>query len=135
MLRSLPKSEKGTAVIEMALVMPLMSMLMGGILSYGVYFWRAHGLQEAAASAARAALAGTTPAERRRMLDDALDVELPQMLGVRAADVGRAVADTGTILTVDLSYDGSRDMMMGAGLVPLPQSVIRRRAVIRLAGL
>ncbi len=134
-IKHLSRHEGGTAVIELALVLPLMSMLMASILSYGVFFWRAHALQEAASSATRAALAGVTIGERSRYLNDALDQELPQLSGLRSAEVSRSIVDTGTTLTLDLSYDGSRDMLMGAGLVPLPQSVIRRRAVIRLAGL
>lgn len=133
--RSPLSEDRGTAVIEFALVLPFMSMLMAGVLSYGIYFWRANALQEVAAGAARAAIAGVSQAERRRFVDEALDAQIPQLIGLAASDVARTVADTGTTLTLDLRYDGSRDVMMGAGLIPLPSAVIHRRAVIRLAGL
>lgn len=129
------RNHTGAAVAEFALVLPLFLTLLLGITAYGGYFWRAHALQEVADGAARAAIAGLTAAERRQLVDTAIAAHLPSLGGIAAGRAQTSVTDTGSSLTVELTYDAGNDLLVGSGLVPLPNAVIRRRSVIRLAGL
>jgi Flp pilus assembly protein TadG len=77
-LTSLPHDTRGTAIIEMALLLPLFLMLLLGILIYGQYFLLAHSVQQAANDGARAAIteyvADQHAAQRRALhLDGKLD--------------------------------------------------------------
>jgi hypothetical protein len=58
------------------------------------------------------------------------------LAGMDARRVGTpTVTQTGTNLTVQLSYDGTRDALLNLGWIPLPSRTIRRGATVRLAGL
>ena len=55
---TLARGERGAAIVEMALVLPLLLALLMGILVYGQYFMLAHNVQQAANDGARAAMRG-----------------------------------------------------------------------------
>ncbi|WP_421952222.1 TadE family protein [Pelagibacterium sp.] len=57
-------SEAGTSAVEFALIAPVFLLLMFGAIGYGIYFGAAHSVQQLAADAARAAVAGLSDAER-----------------------------------------------------------------------
>ena len=53
---TLTRGERGAAIVEMALVLPLLLALLIGILVYGQYFMLAHNVQQAARMADYAAV-------------------------------------------------------------------------------
>lgn len=72
---------RGVAMVEFALVAPLMLLILFGIIAYGGYFWRAHALQQLANDAARGAIAGLTPTERASLARDSVADEIQGLAG------------------------------------------------------
>lgn len=69
--RSLDRTgdDRGTAVIEFAILTPVFLLMLTGMLAYGIYFGAAHALQQLAADAARTAIAGINAAEGRLLVE------------------------------------------------------------------
>lgn len=63
--RPLVHEERGGAIVEMALVLPLLLALLMGVLLYGQYFMLAHSVQQAANDGARATGCASTSFPRR----------------------------------------------------------------------
>jgi Flp pilus assembly protein TadG len=61
--------DRGTAVIEFAILTPVFLLMLTGMLAYGIYFGAAHALQQLAADAARTAIAGINAAEGRLLVE------------------------------------------------------------------
>lgn len=131
----LADDRRGAALIEMALVLPVLLMLLLGILSYGSWLTDAHALQQSANEAARAALAGLTPDERATMARSTAMDTVSQYSDIDAAKAIVAVQDDGTTLTVTVAYDVSRQPLMRMSIIPLPDKTIVRTASVRLNGL
>jgi Flp pilus assembly protein TadG len=55
---------KATAAVEFAIIFPIFLMLLFGIISFGAYLAVVHGIQQLAAEATRAAIAGLSDSER-----------------------------------------------------------------------
>ena len=128
------KDARGAAVIEFALVAPVLLVILLGIMAYGQYFWMAHGLQQAANDGARAAIAGLTATERHTLSESAVTQNLQRAGGIDAGAAVTLTDDDGTELSVAVSYDDSRNAFMRFSMVPLPNRIISRTATIRLAG-
>lgn len=131
----LSRNDRGAAIVEFALVAPLFLLMLLGMVAYGGYFWRAHALQQVANDAARAAIAGLTPAERRTLATASATLELPAYAGLAATAATVSVAETDDMIEVALEYDAADDAFFALGIVPLPDPVIRRTALVRLGGL
>src|SRR3546814_19456555 len=58
---TLAREERGAAIVEMALVLPLLLALLMGVLVYGQYFMLAHNVQQAANDGARASIVCLDP--------------------------------------------------------------------------
>ena len=122
-------------MLEMALVAPLLMALLTAITAYGGYFWMAHSLQQAANDGARAAIAGLTQSERQSIATAAAIDEVGRANGLDPALLAASVSDDGITLVLTLRYDASDSPLLRLSLVPLPDPVIRRIAVVRLGGL
>ncbi|UAK26392.1 TadE/TadG family type IV pilus assembly protein [Sphingomonas nostoxanthinifaciens] len=132
--KKLASDTRGLAVLEFALVAPLLLTILFGIAGYGGYFWRAHAVQQVANDTARAALPGLTAAERQSLALAAFSIDLPAV-GLDPTRATATVAEANGIVTVNVSYDGSRDGFLNLSLVPLPSKLIKRLAAVRLGGL
>ncbi len=126
---------RGTAVIEMAIVLPVLLILVMGIISYGDWFLTAHSVQQAANDAARAAIAGLTSSERQQLASSNLQTMMLRGGALKPANATIAVDDDGSTLAVRVSYDASRDPLLHMSFVPTPSSTIQRTAAISLGGL
>lgn len=133
--RALISAQRGVAVVEFALIVPLLLLILLGVLAYGGYFWRAHALQQVANDAARAAVAGLTAAERRQLARATVNAELPGLAGLAAGRATVIITELTDTVTVELLYDAKAEAIFALGLVPMPNPVIRRTAAIRLGGL
>lgn len=125
----------GAAIIEMALVLPLLLMLVMGIVSYGDLFFRAHDVQEAANDAARATISGLNAAERATIAQESVQNSFRRTGALDPTRVSIAIEDDSTTLVVRLTYDASNDPLLNLGVLPMQDKMIRRSAAIRLAGL
>lgn len=133
--RNLGRDARGAALVELAILLPVLVMLMVGIVGYGDWFMTAHGVQQAANDGARAGIGGLDRAERGSLAAAAARTSLARGGTLDPARATVTVDDDDATLVVRLAYDASSRPLIGAGLVPLPSSTIRRTAAIRLEGL
>jgi Flp pilus assembly protein TadG len=84
---ALSREERGAAIVEMALVLPLLLALLMGVLVYGQYFMLAHSVQQAANDGARAAIVGLDAADRRVVATRAVGRSLQAVSGTQRRGV------------------------------------------------
>jgi Flp pilus assembly protein TadG len=134
-VRRLIASRRGASIVEFALLLPVLAGFLYGIMAYGQYFLLAHSVQELANDAARATIGGLTADERRTSATASVTAELPK-LGTMSADrVTTQVDEASGLVTVRVRLDASNVGLFRTPLVPMPDSMIERRAVIRAGGI
>lgn len=132
--RRLRGDQSGATAVEFAFLAPVLIFMLMGITGYGGYFWMSHSVQQLANDAARAAIPGTTAAERASLAKAAVaasagDAELIP------AKVSTEVIDHDGRLTVAVSYDAAQSFAFAVrGLTPMPSDQIRRQASVQLGG-
>lgn len=138
-LRGLRRCRRGGAAVEFALVAPVLLLLLGGILAFGVFLGAANTLRQLAAEAARASVAGVTDSERASLAQQRVSLSLASGGFFRPGSVDVQVGpDAGdpTLYTVTLSFDATA---LGLGtlakLVPLPPNALRSTVSVRRGGL
>ncbi len=119
---------RGAAIVEMALVLPLLLALLMGVLVYGQYFMLAHSVQQAANDGARAAIVGLDAADRRAVATRAVDRSLQVVGGTHSV----AVSETTEAVTVAVTFTVPPDSLLAIGDHPSPGNVIRSRATFEL---
>ena len=134
MLCRLPRDRRATAVIEFALLFPLLALVLFGILGYGQYFLLAHSAQQLANDAARATVAGLSVSERRTLALASVARELASLPELQADTVTTDVTEAAELVTVRVRVDASAMPLMHMAWLPMPPSTIDRRAVMRPGG-
>lgn len=130
---SLATNRRGAVLVEFALALPLLAILLFGILGYGQYFLFAHDVQQTANDAARAAIGGLNEAERATIVRDSIAAST----AAGALDDDRTssmVAEQGAMLTVTVRYDAGHIPLLRTIIIPMPDTLIERRAVVRMGG-
>ncbi len=135
-VREFVHARGGVSAIEFAIVAPVFILLLVGILAYGLYFGLVHSVQQLAADAARAAVAGLTAEERRSIAEARVASGAETYMLIRPDQLVTVAEEGGAdSFAVRLTYDASHLGIWGLdGLLPLPSPVIRRAAVIRRGG-
>ena len=126
---------RGSAVIEFALVLPLLACLLFGVLGYGQYFLLANSVQQLANDAARATVGGLNSTERSTLAQQSVAAEVPALTDLVAARVTTSTAEAGGFVTVTVRYDASQIAILHTGLLPMPSTTIERSAVARPGGI
>ena len=129
----LGSDRKGTAIIEFAILLPVLVTILMGMICYGLYFGAAHSVQQLSADAARHSIAGETLAERRTMVTAHVGTHGPSYFLVRAERLSEvsATEQAGGRLRVRISYNAAWLPIFGfSKLLPLPPSTITRDCVI-----
>lgn len=132
---SLLRDRRGAALVEAAIVLPILLTLLLGIVSFGGWIARAHSVQQSANEAARAALTGLTQAERAAAAGAAADAAIGRTSSIDLNKISTMVQDDGATLIVSVSYDASNDPLLALSIVPLPTGPIVRRAAVKLPSL
>lgn len=137
-LKRFPAAERAAAAVEFALILPIFLALLFGIVVFGGYFAVIHSVQQIAAEAARAAIAGLSNAERTALATSNMTVNAPAyplLAPARLKLVSAATDASGNTFTVTVSYDAS-DMFIFSlpAIVPVPSSLIVRSAAIQRGG-
>lgn len=126
--------DAGAVLVEVALSFPILIILLLGILSYGSWLMAAHTVQQAANEAARAALAGISSSERQLLADESLRHSIDSATFIDPALVSLSASQSGAFYSVAVSYDAARSRIFAISPVPLPATIIRRTAVVKLGG-
>ena len=123
---------RGATLVEFALLTPLLLMLLMGIVGYGSWYLVAHGVQQAANDAARAALAGANAGERATIARDAAMRAIGRGTGMKPERATITVEDDGASLLVRIAYDAADNPALQTPVIPMPPALIRRDAAVRL---
>lgn len=134
-LRRLRRDRRAAALIEFALLLPMLLSLVMGVICYGQYIWLAHSVQSAANDAARAIVAGMTTSERLTLARAAVATDMASVPQLRANQIALAIEEGGARATVKLRVDARALTLLSTGMVPLPDPIIERRAVVALSTL
>jgi Flp pilus assembly protein TadG len=125
---TLARGERGAAIVEMALVLPLLLALLMGILVYGQYFMLAHNVQQAANDGARASIIGLDAADRRAVAGRAVARSLQAIGGTHSI----TVSETTEAITVAVAFTVPHDSFLRSVFVPSPGNIIRAEATFEL---
>lgn len=125
---TLGREERGAAIVEMALVLPLLLAVLMGILVYGQYFMLAHNVQQAANDGARASIIGLDAADRSAVARRAVDRSLHAVGGTHSV----AVSETAEAITVAVALTVPQDSLLRSSFVPSPGNIIRASATFEL---
>lgn len=136
-ISQLAHRNNGAAAIEFAILAPVFILLLLTFIAYGIYLGAAHTIQQLAADASRAAVAGLNETERRSLAaayihSSALDGTFLD-LSKLTVDVETDPSDTNQF-TVALSYDASDLPIWSLYSFVMPDSTIRRYSTIRVGG-
>lgn len=129
---------RGTSAIEFAIVVPVFVMLLFGLISYGTYLAAVHGVQQLAAEAARASVAGMSDDERNMLARSYINGNIGAypLLSAQRLTLDSARTDPASgVFSVTVRYDLS-DMPLFAmpSIVPAPPASIARSAAIQRGG-
>lgn len=130
---------RGVAAIEFAILSPVFLLLFFGMIAYGIYLGASHSVQQIAADAARAAVAGLDSDERVTLATFFVETNAGNYPLIQPGELGIEVMDNPldpSQFLVTLTYDAS-DLpiwQLISGL-PLPSPIIVRQSTIRVGGL
>jgi Flp pilus assembly protein TadG len=128
-------SEDGSAAIEFAVMGPLLTVMLLGIIAYGGCFWISHSIQQLANDAARSTVGGLSTAERQSLAQATLASEALTYPNLTANLATLSESENGQTVTVSVSYDASASVFWAMrDLVPMPSSTIVRQATIQMGG-
>ena len=133
-LRLIP-DRRAAALVEFAIVLPLLVALLVGVLGYGQYFLLAHSVQQVANDAARATVAGLNTDERAALARTSVSDDIAALGEFNASRVRTVVTENGSAIAVDIRLDARGLGPFRTTFVPLPDPTIDRRAVVRRGGL
>jgi len=137
-IRRLRIDSSATTAVEFAFVAPLLLLLLFGIIGYGHAFGVYHGVQQLAAEAARASVAGLDDAERERLARDFVTRSVgsyafldPSKLTMRTTALGAPAPSFEVAILYDYSDSAFSRL---SSIVALPVPVVERRAVVQRGG-
>jgi Flp pilus assembly protein TadG len=131
---SLWRSTSGAAAMEFAIVVPVFSLMVFGILQYGGYIWTAHTVQQMANDSARAALAGLTETERAQIAQNTVGNEVDDYAALNASEASATETEQNQSLTVQVSYNATGAWFWLVPFIPMPPPTITRSATIVQGG-
>lgn len=128
----------GASAVEFALVCPIFLVMLFGIICFGAYLSVVHGVQQIAAEAARAAVAGLTDAERAALAQGNIDVNAKYypLISPARLRLDAAATDAATsVFAVTVRYDASDMFIFNLPeFVPAPPRLVVRSAAIQRGG-
>lgn len=136
--RGRSRGQSGSAAVEFALVAPILLVSLIGILTYGIYFGVANSVQQLAADAARASVAGLNDQERADIARQHVSVQSPSYVLIDSRRVtvsAESVAGNPDMFQVAVRYDASGlPIYVFEKLVPMPPRTITRTSIVHRGG-
>jgi Flp pilus assembly protein TadG len=137
-VQTIKSDNKGAAAIEFAILAPVFILLLLTFVAYGIYLGAAHSVQQLAADASRAAIAGLDANERQSLATayirssslDGTFLDLDKL----SVKVETDPLDANQF-TVALSYDASGLPIWSLYSFVMPGQVIHRYSTIRVGGI
>lgn len=133
-LTTVVRDARGASLIEFALLAPVLMMILLGILGYGQYFMLAHSAQQIANDSARATISGMSATERVTLANAVMTRELARLPEIRPGTAALVVEEAPPMVTVRVRVDASSIGLFNIKLLPMPDPMIERRAVIQQGG-
>lgn len=137
-LADLVRDRRGASALEFAIVVPVFLLIVLGILTYGIYLGSVHSVEQLAADAARASVAGLSDAERvqiatQHVATNAHDYPLLDASKI-AVEAGASPLNSSQF-RVSVRFDASGlPIWIMSGIVPMPDRTIERSSVIKRGG-
>lgn len=137
-LADIVRDRRGASALEFAIVVPVFLLIVLGILTYGIYLGSVHSVEQLAADAARASVAGLSDAERvqiatQHVATNAHDYPLLDASKI-AVEAGASPLDSSQF-RVSVRFDASGlPIWIMSGIVPMPDRTIERSSVIKRGG-
>jgi len=130
--RSFQADISGASAVEFALVSPLLLLMLAGIVDYGSYFSTAHGVQQIVNDAARAAIAGSTAAERLQLAQGVMDSETDKYVFLSKGTADLSMTEGAQVVTVTLNYKPDGGTFELFPLPPgMPDTITRSASIVR----
>ena len=132
------RCRRAASAVEFAIIFPLFLTVLFGIITFGAYLSVVHSVQQLAAEAARASVAGLDDSERLTLAQSNIDANVssyPLLSSRRLTLTAAATGPSNGVFAVTLRYDGS-DMFLFhlPSFVPSPSPTIVRTAAIQRGG-
>lgn len=138
LLRPFARRQDGASAVEFAIIVPVFLMILFGIITFAGYLSVVQSVQQLAAEAARASVAGLSDTERATLASNTIQTQsgnYPFIQPSRLVLVAAATDPTTSTFTVQLSYDASQSFIYSLpNLVPMPSPLIVRSAAIQRGG-
>lgn len=132
------RDRRGASAIEFAIVLPVFLLIVLGILTYGIYLGSAHSVEQLAADAARASVAGLSDSERVQIATQHVTANAdgyPLLNASKiAVEAGASPLDSSQFRVL-VRFDASDlPIWIMSGIVPMPDRIIERTSVIKRGG-
>lgn len=122
-LKDRRQSRRGAALVELAIVMPILCLLTLGLMEYGWVFLKVSQINQAARQGVRVAVRPDATVDN---VKNAVAAMMTQA-GIRSADYTLTYTDIGVAvgqpITVHISVNYNKITLTGTGLVPLPDKI------------
>jgi Flp pilus assembly protein TadG len=131
------RDTRGTTAVEFALVAPVFLALLLGIIGFGQIISVHHALQQLAAEAARASVAGLSDAERDTLARRYISANASAYVGLDGTRIQvstTAMPAPQNATEVTLSYDLTDALIYRLAPTMLPDPTVRRSAAIQRGG-
>jgi len=132
------RDRTGASALEFAIVLPVFLLIVLGILTYGIYLGSVHSVEQLAADAARASVAGLSDSERTQIATQHVTTNANGYPLLNASKVeveaGASPLDASQFRVL-VRFDASDlPIWIMAGIVPMPDRMIERTSVIKRGG-
>jgi Flp pilus assembly protein TadG len=118
------RPRRATALVEAAIILPLVLLMLFGLIEYGWLFIKQQQVSDAARQGARlAALPDTTATTLSNSIGSLMSAGKITSYTATTQPSGWATAAKGTTITVSISVDYTKLRMTGGRLVPVPSTL------------
>jgi Flp pilus assembly protein TadG len=130
--------QRASSAVEFAMILPVFVTLLFGIVIFGSYIAVVHGVQQLAAEAARASVAGVSDSERNSLAQTYINGNVGSypLLTASRLTLDQSVTDPATnSFSITLRYDLSGTFIYSLpSFVPAPATTVVRSAAIQRGG-
>ncbi len=129
------RDQRGSMAVEFAIIGPVLTLMLIGVMTYGGVFWTSHSLQQLANDMARSTVGGLSSGERANLALSTFQTEAPSYGDLRQSALTPGIQDDGETVTARVTFDGTQSVFWAfRDIIPMPSPVMSREATIKLGG-